>query len=70
MVTITGTVDKPFVTGYLHLYRGSYAGYLLNGMDGDYTFDGESFDLTDFHVFSPLVDMDLNGRFSKKGKSA
>ena len=68
VVTITGTVDKPFVTGYLHLYRGSYAGYLLNGMDGDYTFDGESFGLTDFHVFSPLVDMDLNGRFGKKGE--
>lgn len=68
VVTITGTADKPFVTGYLHLYRGSYAGYLLNGMDGDYTFSGENFELTDFHVFSPWVDMDLNGRLGKKGE--
>lgn len=68
VVTITGTADKPFVTGYLHLYRGSYAGYLLNGMDGDYTYDGANFDLTDFHVFSPLVDMDLNGRFGANGE--
>ena len=61
VITITGTLDKPFVTGYLHLYRGSYDGYLLNGMDGDYTFSGDTCTLKDFHIFSPLVDMDLNG---------
>ena len=61
IITVTGTLDKPFVTGYLHLYRGSYDGYLLNGMDGDYTFQGDTLSLQDFHIFSPLVDMDLNG---------
>ncbi len=61
VITITGTLDKPFVTGYLHFYRGSYDGYLLNGMDGDYTFSGDTCTLTDFHIFSPMVDMDLNG---------
>ncbi|MDO4204614.1 MAG: translocation/assembly module TamB domain-containing protein [Selenomonadaceae bacterium] len=61
VITVAGTLDKPEVTGYLHLYRGSYNGYLLNGIDGDYTFRGDTVTLYDVHAFSPLVDMDLNG---------
>ncbi len=61
IVTIRGTLDDPSVTGYVHFYRGSYGGYILSGMDGDYTMKNGVLTLQDFHIFSPLVDMDLNG---------
>ena len=61
IVTIGGTLDNPSVTGYVHFYRGSYGGYILSGMDGDYTMKNGILTLQDFHIFSPLVDMDLNG---------
>lgn len=61
IITITGTLDDPDVVGYVHFRHGSYRGYLLSGMDGDYTLKNGILTLQDFHIFSPLVDMDLNG---------
>lgn len=61
ILTITGTLDDPNVVGYIHFYRGSYAGLILSGMDGDYTIKNKIVTLQDFHIYSPLVDMDLNG---------
>lgn len=66
VITITGTIDKPAVTGYIHFWRGSYNGWLINGMDGDYFIDGDTIYLQDFHIFSPMVDMDLNGTINSK----
>lgn len=60
-IKITGTLDHPNAVGYIHFYRGSYNGILLSGMDGDYFMDDGFTRLQDFHVFSPMVDMDLNG---------
>ncbi len=61
IITITGTLDNPHAVGYIHFDRGSYNGYLLSGMDGDYTLVDGVMTLKDFHIFSPVVDMDLNG---------
>ena len=61
VITVTGTLDKPNVVGYIHFWRGSYRGMLVNGMDGDYYVDGNNVRLQDFHIFSPMVDMTLNG---------
>ena len=60
-IKITGTLDHPNAVGYIHFYRGSYNGILLSGMDGDYFMEDGFTRLQDFHVFSPMVDMDLNG---------
>ncbi|BEU87211.1 hypothetical protein TAMA11512_06750 [Selenomonas sp. TAMA-11512] len=61
IITITGTLDNPSAVGYIHFYEGSYHGYFLTGMDGDYFIDDGVLRLQDFHIFSPLIDMDLNG---------
>lgn len=61
IITVTGTLDDPDIVGYIHFDRGSYNGYLLSGMDGDYTLKNGVMTLQDFHIFSSLVDMDLNG---------
>ena len=61
ILTITGTLDNPEAVGYVHFYRGSYGGLLLSGMDGDYRIHNRVVTVQDFHIFSPLVDMDLNG---------
>lgn len=60
-IRITGTLDHPNAVGYIHFYYGSYNGILLSGMDGDYFMEDGVTRLQDFHVFSPMVDMDLNG---------
>lgn len=60
-IKITGTLDHPDAVGYIHFYRGSYNGILLSGMDGDYFMEDGRTRLQDFHIFSPMVDMDLNG---------
>lgn len=61
IITVTGTLDDPDIVGYVHFRHGSYRGYLLSGMDGDYTMKNGVLTLHDFHIFSPRVDMDLNG---------
>lgn len=65
ILTITGTLDNPDIVGYIHFYRGSYAGMLLQGMDGDYTLKNGVTTLQDFRIFSPFVDMVLNGTIDK-----
>ena len=60
-IRLTGTLDNPSAVGYIHFYRGSYRGILLSGMDGDYFIDDGVMRLQDFHIYSPMVDMDLNG---------
>lgn len=66
IIKITGTLDNPSAVGYVHFYRGSYRGYLLSGMDGDYTYKDKVVTVQDFHIFSPIVDMDLNGTIDPK----
>ncbi len=61
VITVTGTLDNPSVVGYISSHRGSYNGYLLSGMEGDYTMKNGVLTVQDFHIYSPLVDMDLNG---------
>ena len=61
IITVTGTLDNPSVVGYISSHRGSYRGYLLSGMEGDYTLKDGVLTVQDFHIYSPLVDMDLNG---------
>ncbi len=65
-IRFTGTLDNPSAVGYIHFYRGSYDGYILSGMDGDYYLENGVLRLQDFHIFSPLVDVDLNGTISKE----
>ena len=61
VITITGTLKNPHIVGYIHFYQGSYKGVFITGMDGDYTMENKTIRLQDFHVFTPWVDMDLNG---------
>ncbi|ERL25162.1 translocation/assembly module TamB domain-containing protein [Mitsuokella sp. oral taxon 131] len=66
-IRITGTLDDPQAIGYIHFYRGSYKGVLLSGMDGDYTLESGRVHLKDFHIFSPWVDVDVNGIVDRTG---
>ena len=66
VITITGTMDDPKIQGYVHFYDGSYNGLLLQGMDGDYFLDDGILTLQVFHVYSPMVDMVLNGTVDVK----
>ena len=66
-IRVTGTLDNPSAVGYIHFYRGSYNGYILSGMDGDYFLEDGVVRLQDFHIFSPLVDVDLNGTVTQEG---
>ena len=61
IIKFTGTLDNPKGVGYIHFYRGSYHGMLLSGMDGDYFLENGVVRLQDFHAYSPMIDMDLNG---------
>lgn len=61
IIKLTGTLDNPKATGYIHFYRGSYRGVLLSGMDGDYFLENGKVRLQDFHAYSPMIDMVLNG---------
>lgn len=65
-IHFTGTLDHPDAVGYIHFYRGSYNGVLLSGMDGDYFMKDGYTRLQDFHIFSPMVDMDLNGTIDRE----
>ena len=67
IITFTGTLDNPHAVGYVHFYRGSYNGVLLSGMDGDYFLDNGIIRLQVFHIYSPMVDMVLNGTISAQG---
>ena len=68
VITITGTLKDPNVTGYVHFYQGSYNGIFINGMDGDYYIKDRDLILQDFHVFTPWIDVDFNGTVDKGGK--
>lgn len=64
-IRLTGTMDDPRGVGYIHFYRGSYNGMLLQGMDGDYFLDEKGIRLQDFHILSPRIDVDVNGYVTK-----
>lgn len=65
VIQLTGTLDNPEGVGYVHFYRGSYAGVLLSGMDGDYFLHNGVVRLQDFHLFSPMIDAVLNGTIDR-----
>ena len=65
IIKVTGTLDKPEVVGYIHFWRGSYRGMLVNSMDGDYYVEGNTIRVQDFHINTPMIDMDLNGTIDK-----
>ena len=67
IIKFTGTLDNPHAVGYVHFYRGSYAGAVLSGMDGDYFLDDGVIRVQVFHIYSPMVDMVLNGTISAQG---
>ena len=67
IIKFTGTLDNPHAVGYVHFSRGSYAGAVLSGMDGDYFLDNGIIRVQVFHIYSPMVDMVLNGTISAQG---
>ena len=67
IIKFTGTLDNPHAVGYVHFYRGSYAGAVLSGMDGDYFLDDGIIRVKVFHIYSPMVDMVLNGTINTLG---
>ena len=69
IIKLTGTWDNPKAVGYIHFYRGSYHGVLLSGMDGDYFLENGRLRLQDFHAYSPMIDMVLNGTLTTADQS-
>ena len=69
IIKLTGTLDNPKAVGYIHFYRGSYHGVLLSGMDGDYFLENGKLRLQDFHAYSPMIDMVLNGTLTTADQS-
>ena len=65
-IRVTGTLEKPHVVGYLEFNYGSYRGFLVNDMRGDYFLEGNTLRLQDFVIISPMVDMVLNGTIDIK----
>ena len=64
-VTVSGTLDNPQLVGNIKFNRGSYRGFLLTDMHGDYFLEGDTLRLQDFEITSPMVDMVLDGTIDK-----
>ena len=60
---VTGTLDNPNVVGNVHFNYGSYHGFLISGMEGEYSYENEKLRLKNFYVTSPMVDVVLDGTF-------
>lgn len=60
---ITGTLDNPNVVGNVHFDYGSYRGFLISGMEGEYSYENEKLRLKNFYVTSPMFDVVLDGTF-------
>jgi len=65
-IRVTGTLDNPHAVGYIHMYRGSYRGMLVIGMDGDYFLEGDKVRLQDARIRTPMIDMDVSGTLDYK----
>ncbi|MBQ7477087.1 MAG: translocation/assembly module TamB domain-containing protein [Selenomonadaceae bacterium] len=63
---ITGTLDNPNVVGNVHFKYGTYYGFLISGMEGEYSYENEKLRLKNFYVTSPMVDVVLDGTFDNK----
>ncbi len=63
VVKITGTADKPQVSGEIDFKRGSYQGFLISNIRGKYFFEDNLLRLQDFEILAPLADARLNGTF-------
>lgn len=70
VITITGTLKDPHIEGYVDFSQGSYNGMFLNRMQGDYELDEGVLKVIDFHIFTPWIDMDLNGTMDADGTLA
>lgn len=70
VITITGTLKNPHIEGYVDFSQGSYNGMFLNRMEGDYELDEGVLKVIDFHIFTPWIDMDLNGTMEADGTLA
>ena len=66
-IRVQGTFEKPELVGYVEMHYGSYNGFLISSMKGDYFIeDGDTFRLQDFEVITPMIDMVLNGTINRK----
>ncbi len=65
-IHITGTLEDPHAVGYIHMYRGSYRGMLVIGVDGDYFLEGDKVRLQDARIKTPFIDMDVSGTLDRK----
>lgn len=68
-VKITGTLNNPKVAGAVNFKYGSYHGFLISGMKGEYFVDDDKIRLQDFEITSPMADMILNGTIDRKTKA-
>lgn len=67
-IHVTGTLDDPHAVGYIHMYRGSYDGMLIIGVDGDYFLEGDTLRVHDARIRTPMIDMDVSGTLNYKTK--
>ena len=66
-IRVQGTFDDPQLVGYLEMKYGSYKGFLISSMRGDYFIEKDGdFRLQDFEIITPMVDMVLNGTINIK----
>ncbi len=55
------------LVGYVEMQYGSYRGFLISSMRGDYFIEkGGNFRLQDFEIITPMIDMVLNGTINIK----
>lgn len=68
-VKITGTLENPRVAGEVDFKYGSYHGFLVSGIKGEYFMDDDKIRLQDLEITSPMVDVVLNGTIDRKTKT-
>jgi len=64
-IKVTGTLEKPNVTGEVNFKYGSYNGILIRGVKGSYFLEGDVIRLQDFDITAPIADVTLNGTINK-----
>ena len=66
-IAVKGTLSNPSFTGHVHAWDGSVNKFLVDEVDGDYTYDGKLLHLKDFHVQALTCAAQFSGTVSRDG---
>ncbi|MEG0797179.1 MAG: translocation/assembly module TamB domain-containing protein [Acidaminococcaceae bacterium] len=67
-VTLNGTLRNPQIQGKLNFYDGSFEGYLLSDVTGEYTYDQQALELRQVLVHTLGTTIKLNGQMAADGQ--